>query len=287
MSGLLPARFLRDSLRPAAGESIADTVHRLGAVQMDPVQVVAPAHLWTISLRRGPTSSRDLADALYAGAVLEAFTHARCLVATADAAALVRQWRHRRARNAVRVYGVEREAREVLQRIEHEPHLAARNVVTDRRVTGGWDAVDQQTAKPTTVALDILWAEGRLVVSDRGPEGKRYELLARRHPEIDTLIETLPDDEALWASLRHAARSWKVYRPAWASPGFGRGTAEERRRWHAWLLESGEVRQERWGDETLYIHQSIQDAVDEPDRARILAPLDNVLWSRARLEKLF
>ena len=46
--------------------SVAATVARLGLVQMDPMQVVAPAHLWTLSLRRGPTrlDALDRAQAL-------------------------------------------------------------------------------------------------------------------------------------------------------------------------------------------------------------------------------
>lgn len=288
MSTSLPERLLGDSFRFTPGEKLADTVYRLGAVQMDPVQVVAPAHLWTLSLRRGPTTNRDLAAALRRGEILEAYTHARCLVAACDGPALVRQWRTRRRRNAARAHGIEREYREVLERLELGPDLAARELVSDRRVQGGWDLEDQRTAKPTTVALDVLWFEGRIVVSDRGPEGKRYDLLARRYPELDALLAHATDEEALRASLAHTARSWKVYRPAWAAPGFGRGEAGERRRWQEWLVESGEVSRESHGDhDDVFVHHSLPEDVREPSGARLLAPLDNVLWSRSRLESLF
>ncbi len=287
MTSTLPARLLADSLRVVPEEALGDTVHRLGAVQMDPVQVVAPAHLWTLSLRRGPTSNRDLDAALAAGQVLEGYTHARCLVAARDGAALVRRWRRQRAENSARAYGVADEMREIMARLEQEPGLAARELLTDRRVQGWWESDAATTSKATTIALDLLWMEGRVVVCGRGPEGKRYDLLARRHPDLDARIEQLPDAEALEAALRHTARSWKVFRPAWAAAGFGRGAPPERRRWQGWLLETGEVHAERAGDVEVLVHRSFPEEVEPFSGTRLLAPLDNLLWSRDRLQTLF
>lgn len=287
MTSALPARLMAESLRAVTGEALVDTVSRLGAVQMDPVQVVAPAHLWTLSLRRGPTTNPDLDAALEAGEVLEGYTHARCLLAAADGAALVQRWRERRSRNGARAYGVTDEMRAVMARIEKEPGVAARELLSERRVQGWWEPADRRTAKATTIALDLLWMEGRLVVCGRGPEGKRYDLLARRHPDLDALIEHLPENDARQAALRHTARSWKVYRPAWAAAGFGRGAPAERRRWQGWLMETGEVHAERLGDRDVLVHRTLPHDVEPFVGTCLLAPLDNLLWSRARLESLF
>lgn len=269
-------------------EAVADTVRRLGAVQIDPMQVVAPAHLWSLSIRRGPTPVVTLSRALAAGTVLESYCHARCLVATVDAAAMVRGWRRRRAANRAARYHVAEEARRLLTLMEKEPTVLSRDIPSERRIAGYWDAEDTLRTKATSVALEILWEEGRVAVTSRTGGQKTYRLLAAHLPAVDHLIETLGQDDATELAVRHSLRSMGVLTPDWPYLSWGGLSPTERKHW--WQT----ARSERWiiplavdGARLLATPEVLSQAPAPLRKARLLAPVDNLLWHRPRLETLF
>lgn len=270
------------------GEAVADTVSRLGAVQIDPMQVVAPAHLWSLSLRRGPTPVETLSLALAAGTVLEAYCHARCLVATTDAGAMVRGWRRRRASNRAARYHVADEARRLMALMEREPAVLSRDIPSERRIAGYWDAEDMQRTKATSVALEILWEEGRVAVTSRSGGQKAYRLLAAHLPQVDHLIERLGDDEANELAVRHSLRTMGVLTPDWPYLSWGGLSPGERKHW--WQT----ARAEGWvvpvamdGVPLMATPEVLDQSLVAPRQARLLAPVDNLLWHRPRLEVVF
>ncbi len=268
-------------------EPVADTVRRLGAVQLDPVQVVVPAHLWTLSLRRGPTPAAALDAALAEGLVVEAYCHARALVHRDDLAALVAGFRQHRGHNLGEKYGVEREMRSVLARLEHGGPLISRSLDSARRVVGGWDPEGVARTKATSAALELLWWEGRIAVVSRAGGRKQYDLSARHVPVLDHLIEALPEADAARAAAAHAHRAMGVVGPGGGGAPWGSGSAAARRAWSEALEEEGLVRRVSVEGRSFWVWQALlAEPAPVPRRACLLAPLDNLLWHRPRLEAL-
>ncbi len=268
-------------------ESVADTVRRLGAVQLDPVQVVVPAHVWTLSLRRGATPPPALDAALGAGDLVEGYCHARALVHRDDADALVLGFRHHRERQLGRTYGVEDEMRSVLARIERDGPLLSRALDSARRVNGGWDAAGPGRTKATSAALELLWWEGRIAVVSRAGGQKKYDLAARHLPDLDHLIETLPHADAARAAARHQHRTMGIVGPGTSGPAWGGGGAAARRTWTEALAAEGDLVHVSADGRSYWVWRALLDgSPPSPRRDWLLAPLDNLLWHRPRLEAL-
>ncbi len=270
---------------------VAATVRRLGVVQLDPMQVVAPAHLWTLSLRRGPTRLEALDRALRRGELVEAFCGARSLVHVDDAPALVAGWRRRRVHGHGRGPEVDAALVAVLRHAEDGEAFTARSLDLGERVTGFWDPEGVRSTKATSVAVDILWAEGRLAVVGRKGGQKLYRLMAGHLPHVDRLVATLPHEEAEALAVRHSLRVWGVL---WSPGALAFGALEggpARRRW----LERAQA--EGWAAPVRLAEGPARRLWATPDllaltpartgRAALLAPLDNLLWQRERLEALF
>jgi uncharacterized protein YcaQ len=263
--------------------SVADTVRRLGAVQIDPVQVVAPAHLWTLSLRRGATTAADLDVALATGEVFEAYGHARVLVHRDRMPHVAGAFRRRRQGNAARAYGVEDEARSLMAQLERGDTVQSRDLASVRRVSGGWDTAGRERTKATSAALEVLWWQGRIAVVSRAGGQKQYRLTAAHLPELERMIETLPEEEAERAEAMHAFETLGVMGPGGGGPVWG-----SRRRWAPALADEGfitpvEAAGVRWWVRTPLLDRPAAN----PRRALLLAPLDNLLWHRPRLEALW
>lgn len=274
---------------------VAATVGRLGAVQLDPMQVVAPAHLWTLSLRRGPTTAGALDRALGRGELVEAICGVRALVHVEDAAALVGGWRRRRARNLAAVYAVDDAARRVMALAESGEPFTARSLEGGERVTGFWEPVGVRTTKATSVAVDLLWAEGRLAVVGRRGGQKLYRLMESHLPRVAALVADLSVEEAAALAVRHSLRTWGVL---WTAQPLGWGACEGATGRREWLERAGE---EGWavpltlagagrsggGPRPWAAAALLEGDTPRAARAALLAPLDNVLWNRDRLETLF
>lgn len=277
---------------PMWRRSLADTVRALGAVQIDPMQVVAPAHLWTLSLRRGPTPLIAMDRALRQGQVLEGHCHARCLVAWEDHAALVAGFRRRRNLNYAKDYGVQEEAARLLAFLERTQSLSSRQVASATRVAGYWDAKDARATKASSVALEILWAEGRIAVLGRAGGEKVYTLMESHLPVLDHLTRHMSQEEAFLAALSHSVRSMGVLPPGWPNMAWGASAPSGKTDWRAKyqlaeaqaLLQPVEVEGDRWW----VVPELLQLQAPARHRsAQLLSPLDNVLWHRPRLMSLF
>jgi uncharacterized protein YcaQ len=268
---------------------LAQVVSRLGAVQIDPMQVVAPAHLWTLSLRRGVTPLAALDRALAGGQLIEGYCHARCLVHRDAAAALVHGWQRRDNSEALRRYGVQDAAAEVLARAATGLPFSARDLEGSHRVSGFWDAEDVRHTKATSVAIDVLWAAGRLAVVGRQGGQKLYQLMEQHLPESARLKLTLSNEEALLAAVQHSLRTYGLLTPdlAW---GWG-ALARDRRRWQQMAVGEGwvmpvELREDP-SQRFWAVPEFLEGPAPVPRRRLLLAPLDNVLWHRPRLEAVF
>lgn len=270
--------------------SVAETVHRLSAVQIDPMQVVAPAHLWTLSLRRGPTPLSLLDRELGRGRLLEAYCHARCLVHRDDAQAMVAGWRRRRAARHIVRYGVEDAARQVMATAETGVSFTSRELDAQSRVSGFWDAETERRTKATSVAVDLLWAEGRLAVVGRRGGQKLYRLMEGHLPDVARQIDTLGEDEAQSAAILHSLRAYGVVMGGGVAVGWG-ALGSRSRAWIQQAVECGWLAPLRLTDGPAELCWALPALMERPlpraSRYALLAPVDNLLWGRRRLEAVF
>jgi len=269
----------------------ARTVADLGAVQMDPMRVVAPAHLLTLRLRRGPTTESALSRALASGGIFEARLKERCLVAAADLPAAAWEFHRMRAMNMLGGRGLTEVAQSLLKALEHRPRYS-RDLVTDHRVASFWDE-DPRSMKATTMALDILSEEGRVVVTGRRRGERRYDLPERLFPEWERTIAD-PARTRVQAGL-HYGRTMGVFSPSDPYLGWilgARREASTRAELTQELLAAGEWQELaiEGSDRSYLCTRFFADLCSDPPEirgVRLLAPLDNLLWDRRRLKDLF
>ncbi len=270
-------------------QSFAQAVAALGAVQMDPMRVVAPAHLLTLRLRRGPTSEAAFSRALGSGEIFEARLKERCIVSAQDLPAAAAQFARARARELLDARGLRAIAEEILAELAKGPRYS-RELGTEDRVSSFWDG-NPQSMKATTMALDILAYEGRVIVTGRRRGERRYDLPGRHFPDWEQTI--LAPESARRTAARHYGRTMGVFLASDPYLGWQMESAAQRRALAQEMCEAGEWQALRIdGVERSYLctRELAQRMEDSPARARgaaILAPLENLLWDRRRLWDLF
>jgi uncharacterized protein YcaQ len=275
-----------DRRRPSP---VAAAVRALGAVQVDPMQVVAPAHLLTLRLRRGPTFEAEVAAAEAAGRLVEAPLHEWSLLAATDLAAAAPSFRHRRSARAAERLGVAEEARAILARLADGGPVLSRELVARRRVPSAWDPNPAST-KATSVALDALVREGRVLVVGRQNGERLYDLPERLFPEWEALLR----DEAgsSLAAARHYGRTMGLFRAQDPYLAWHPFDAARRAELLRSLVAAGEwVEVALEGSRRRYVATSAflaaLEAAEPVHGVAFLAPLDNLLWDRARLRDVF
>jgi uncharacterized protein YcaQ len=170
---------------------------------------------------------------------------------------------------------------------------------TSRRIPGGFN-----TVKATTLALEHLFMDRRLQISGRTAHFHRlFDLSERTLPEV---VDWQPPPEAEYERflLRSALQVLKIATsPQWADRvalHYGQWRGASIRRWRALVAAAGpEVAQPvevvDLPDRPVYWHLP-EDARaweaagrdDDPDApARIVPPLDNLLFNRQRFQALF
>ena len=160
---------------PAAAQR---AVQRLGYVQIDTISVVARAHLHTLWNRVSNCSESTLETLLMRREVFEYWSHAAAYLPMSDyrfslprkhqIASGQRHWHEKNTELTT----------EVLRRIRTEGPLRSSDLATQAmpKGTGWWDW------KPTKVALEQLFMEGELMVSQRVGFQKVYDLTERVLP---------------------------------------------------------------------------------------------------------
>jgi len=266
----------------------SETVAVLGAVQMDPMRVVAPAHLLTVRLRRGSTSEVALSRALSAGSVFEARLKERCLVAAQDLPAAAAEFHRVRGLNLIGRFGLSQVADDLLSVLARGSRYS-RELATEHRVATFWDP-DPTSMKATTMALDILAEEGRLIVTGRRRGERRYDLPERLFPHWREAIAQ-PERTRMQAGL-HYGRTMGVFLASDPYLGWQRGDPKARRTLAKDMLAEGAWAElEIAGSPRKYLcTQSFKELCADPPAVRgvhLLAPLDNLLWDRRRLLDLF
>jgi uncharacterized protein YcaQ len=272
-------------------------VEDAGGLQLDSINVVDRAHYLTLWSRFGPYPRARLDRLVYRDRLLfEYWAHAACLLP----ASALPWWRRAMLDYHVRHTGwsgwLRRNAR-VLRTVEAAIRtngpMAGGDF--DGRRPGG--AAGWWSWRPAQHALHHLWMRGVLTIHSRQHFQKRFDLLARTMPAVETVEPVSTEEFRRWhveRSLHAMGAATEADLAAYLTfPRFGPGV---RRRALAALRDRGEVAEvevegsrQRW-----YALARDLPALERAGRRRaaargttLLSPFDSLLWHRERVARLF
>jgi uncharacterized protein YcaQ len=263
-----------------------DVLERLGAIQLDSVNVVARSHELVPASRVGPTSLAAMIRSVYAERrAFEYWGHAASWLPMA----YYRQFRPRMVRLAERWASVAADhgqlIPEVLARIRAEGPLASTDFENPRSGRNGW-----WDWKPAKLVLEYLFAAGQLMSAGRSNGFARLYDLPERvlPPELDT---SDPGESAAERFLlRRGIEALGVATAIDAADYFRLQSGQ----WRAALrdlVEAGEVLEvavEGWTASGYATPAALAGPLAPLDhRPTLLSPFDNLVWERDRAERLF
>src|SRR5437763_4853615 len=271
--------------RHARAGDIEGAIRRLGAVQLDSISTVDRAHRLTLTSRIGAYDEVELQGLLATGRILEYWAHEACLLP-------IEIWPHcRRTMDGGGHWGIhDRALREhadlvepVLERIRAEGPLASRDFGGTRTSSDMWGRT------PAKAVLEALWDRGVLVIAGRETFQRRYDLAERvirraildaPTPDEDETLRTL----ALLAVRARGALTEPAIREHWRLKG-GRARLHH----HVLgLVDEGLLREVHPDDDGPPFYVDVEAELDGAAAPPVLlCPVDNLLWDRPLLERLF
>lgn len=257
-------------------------IERLKLIQIDSVNVLARAHYLPFFARLGPYRLGMLDDLAYTEQYLfEQWAHVACFVPLADYPLL----RHKMANGNHwwREMPPERLAYfdSVLERIrEYGPAVTGEMEEAGSKV--GWWNWSQ-----AKIALEYHFAHGRLAVRERRNFARVYDLAERVFPASVLDAPGLSVDEARRQMLRNSLDSLGVATANDLRDYYRLKVGEARPHIND-MVDAGEaipVCVEGWKEQA-YLAPGIESVPDIRASA-LLSPFDNLIWDRARDERLF
>jgi len=274
--------------------SPVEVLERLGAIQLDSVNVVVRSHELVPFSRAGAYSVEGLYDEIYRGRRgFEYWGHSASWLPIGD----FRLYRHRvkqlreHGRGATTVNKSVRAAhrrlyREILRRVRDGPVTAA-DFAAPAGHRGTW-----WQWKPAKVVLEDLFDRGELMCAGRTASFARiYDLpervldpaTDRRDPGVGNAVRALVLRSVTALGVATGAEAADYFRcQRWSAPW--REALERLRR----RREVVEVEVEGWREPGLVVPAALEGPLEPPaHRATFLSPLDNLLWHRPRTARMF
>jgi hypothetical protein len=274
--------------RPVTRQALRKLAGRLGAIQIDSVNVLVRTHYLPAFSRLGAYPRAFLEEEAWGKrpSLFEYWGHEASLLPL-DLQPLFR-WRMERARRGEMWSGLARFARErgdyidqVLAQIERGGPVTGGDFADGRRQAGWWSWTNGKRALEW-----LLWAGFVTVRTRRGFE-RVYDLTERVLPAAVLARPTPTEAEAHRALLALAGRAMGVATAGDLRDYFRLPLAETRARL-AELVEAGEleaVTVEGWRQPAFLAPGAT--APRRPAANALLSPFDNLIWRRERAERLF
>jgi uncharacterized protein YcaQ len=275
------ARFRRGRMN-----DVADTIRRLGCVQLDSISTVDRAHRLTLTSRVGAYRRGTVSRLLGQGRVFEYWAHEACLLPIEDYPLFKRRMENLRDRHW---WGRERTDRKteahVLEAIRERGALPSRAFEGQGPMPG-----EMWNWKPAKRALEHLFAAGEVAVAGRDGFQRLYDLTERVIPR-GQLEAPSPSEEdfrrgyALRAVQGRGALTEAGIAEHCRLDGGGRGIKPHVDA----LVAAGLVRRvavEDGGPPVVVPADAELDA-DPPASGVLICPFDNLLWDRAFAERVF
>ena len=273
---------------PAGKEGVAQTIERIGYVQIDTILVVQRAHhhtLWSRCPDYTPQMLHDLQA--YDRRVFEYWAHAASYIPMCDYRYYLPRMRAAANRQRDRQW-LEQNAQvkaDVVERIRKEGPLGS----ADFAAPAGYNRSSWWDWKPAKRVMEILFNMGEMMVTERRNFHRIYDLTERVLPEgTDT---TMPDEDEMARYMIKRGLGGSGFASVdaiwWGSraPDSFHKMIEE-------LVDSGEITpvEIRGLSDTDYyaLTENIEEAKKRRrKRVHILSPFDNLVIHRGRLSILF
>lgn len=260
---------------------------RLGAIQIDSVNVVARSHYLPPFARLGVYKHTTLEDSAWGKKpdLFEYWGHAASLMPVAMQPLF--RWRMAQAADRT-IWGTRATDKEfrayaegILKTIEKNGPVTGGDFAEDRQAPGWWNWSKGKQA------LEWLFYAGRITTRTRRNFERVYDLTERVLPAEIANAPTPKTEDAHRQLLMIAARAYGVATEIDLRDYFRMPVAETRARLGE-LVEEGALRKvsvEGW-DKPGYLHPEAK----RPRRGAggaLLSPFDSLIWFRARTERLF
>jgi uncharacterized protein len=279
--------------RRARKADVLATIRRMGALQIDTIQVVARSPYLVLWSRLGAYEPRWLDQLLAEGALFEYWSHAACLLPIEDYPLYRRRMLAyatpedpERATGRPAWIAANREAMErMLELVRERGPVRSVDFEREDGQKGGW-----WNWKPDKRVLEMLHTTGELMILRRDNFQRVYDL---RERVLSTWTDDLlPAEEDVRRSLAlKAVRALGVTQARWIGDYF-----RTSRRGNEYLLESladdGIVlrAQVRGWDVPGYFHTDNLPLLDRrlrPTLTTLLSPFDPIVWDRERARAVF
>jgi uncharacterized protein YcaQ len=290
---------------PAGAAGIMEVASDLGYLQLDPISVVARSHQLVLWSRLGGYDRGELERLLWRDRRLfEYWTHGASIVPTDDYQLhhlLMR--RYPSDRNAysrrVRAWLADNQAlrRSILRQLRAQGPLPGKAL--EDRAAVGWRSAGWTSGRNVERMLDVLWAQGRILVAGRAGQQRLWDLAERWLPAW-TPTGRLPEREIVRRTAQRSLRALGVATARDIDRHFTQGRYPGLAAALVGLERAGRVERvrvvaadgaERPG--TWYLHaddlpllERLQDGDWRP-RTTLLSPFDNLVIDRERTERLF
>jgi len=256
---------------------------QLGYVQIDTISVVQRAHHHTLWSRNPSYQPKHLDQLVADRQVFEYWSHAAAYLPMSN-------FRYSLPRKAAIKSGQQRHwycsdrelMKRVLQRIESEGPLMAKDFESRPYKTDGW------YTKPTKQALENLYMQGDLMISERRGFHKVYDLTSRVLPStVDTSMPS-PQEHARFLIMSYLkAHSFgtlaeMTYQLKDVKQHVKQALFE--------LIEMEEIEPIKIGQHEYVVKSKALSLLDKRinrKRAKILSPFDNLLIQRKRANAVF
>jgi len=284
-------------------ERVLKVIMQLECIQIDPVSAVSPNQHLALAARIAGYEQGSLNELLRGNEVFEYFANAACIIPMDHYPIFEPVRQHLRLRTAAQMETIQPVIEQVLQKLENEGPLPAKSFESHQRVHGYWDNVSAKT-KATSHALNLLMDAAQIRIVGRTGNQRLFDVTHRSVPaEIRQLTERIDMEEAQDEMMRKYFRAYRVFEPGDARLGWLRLSAKDRRETMDRFVKAGEIipveveglKQPYYilsaDRERLIAHReealTESDMGNEAEPISFLPPLDNLLWSRKRLEDLF
>jgi len=280
---------------PAEKRSLFETISHLSYIQIDTISVIARAHHHTLWTRLPDYQPQMLADLQAKDRVLfEYWGHAASYLPMADYRFYLPRMRKAQEPptskwDKKRLESCGHLLEPVLERIRKEGALSSKDFspppVAKAGPWWGW--------KPAKIALELLYWQGKLMISSRNKFQKLYDLTERvLPPNIDTTYPT--DNEFGRWLVQRALRSYGVARESEIRQHIYYSPKEIVARSLDAMIESGEVTPVTIGNDSETTYYGLTDFLAQTGRIRqrspqlfILSPFDNLVILRNRITRLW
>ncbi|WP_322012313.1 winged helix-turn-helix domain-containing protein [Paraburkholderia sp. J12] len=281
--------------RKATKADVLDAVRRMAQLQIDTIHVVARSPYLVLFSRIGAYEPQWLDAHLAEGQLFEYWSHEACFVPIEDYGLLRHRmldpsgmgWKYAAEWHAK----YRREIDALLARIRaNGPVRSADFARAEGEKGGGW-----WDWKPEKRHLEVLFATGRLMVSERRNFQRVYDVAERVLPHWNDARDLPPRTDAERTLLLRTCRALGVIRADWAADYYRLPRRPYGDALHA-LADEGEllpVRVEGWKHDA-FVHREFAPLLDEAANGKLsstvttlLSPFDPVIWDRKRATALF